>query len=164
MQTLCIKCKGRRFCGRDLCPTLAKSNAIFKVKKNLTKENFLGSTPTPFIGHYGYPYLNVGILSIPEIKPNAWEYDAPKYWAENNYDINQIINFRSSLINSRFKAHAHDKNKLLDISQEVGMASKPVDIEINLDNKPKFKLNTDAYTLPMGPNANLKQEIGRAHV
>ena len=157
MNIQCLKCKGRGFCGRDFCPILAKSNAMFKVKNNLTKEDFLGSSPTPFVGHYGYPFLNVGILSIPEIKENAWEYDAPRHWAINNYKIPEIVDFRSSLINSRFKVHAHDRNKLLEISQEVGMAEKPVDIEVSLEEKPKFRLNTDAHLMPMGPNANLKK-------
>ena len=157
MQSQCLKCKGRGFCGRSFCPILAKSNAMFKVKDKITKEDFLGSTPSPFVGHHGYPYLNVGILSINEIKENAWEYDAPKYWAEHEYQIPPIVDFRSSLINSRFKAHAHDMNKLLEISQEVGMASMPVDVEVNLEQKPKFRLNTDAHALPMGPNAKLKK-------
>jgi len=87
----------------------------------------------------------------------VWEYDAPRYWASKDYNINQIIDFRSSLINSRFKAHAHDKNKLLSLSQEVGMASLPVDIEVDLVERPKFRLSTDAYTAPMGANAQLKK-------
>jgi len=157
MNIQCLRCKGRGFCGRDFCPILAKSNAMFKVKNNLTKEDFLGSSPTPFVGHYGYPFLNVGILSIPEIKENAWEYDAPRHWAINNYKIPEIVDFRSSLINSRFKVHAHDMNKLLEISQEVGMAEKPVDIEVSLEEKPKFRLNTDSHLMPMGSNAQLKK-------
>jgi len=156
MQIQCLKCKGRGFCGRSFCSILAKSEALFKVRKMDFKEDFYGSSPTPFIGHYGYPYLNIGILSVPEIKEDVWEYDAPRYWASNNFEIPRIIDFRSSLLNSRFKAHAQDKNKLLEISQEVGMASRPVDIEVNLKDKPKFRLNTDAYTAPIGPNASLK--------
>jgi hypothetical protein len=119
-------------------------------------EDFAGSSPTPFVGHYGYPYLNVGILSVPEVKEEVWEYDAPRYWANNDFQIPKIIDFRSQLLNSRFKAHAQDKNRLLEISQEIGMASKPVELEVNLQDKPKFKLNTDAYTAPTGPNAGLK--------
>jgi len=157
MNIQCLKCKGRGFCGRSFCAILAKSNAIFKVRDDLDKSEFNGSSPAPFVGHYGYPYLNVGVLSTPYIIDEVWEYDAPRYWANNNYQIPQIIDFRSSLINSRFKAHAQDKNKLLEISQEVGMASLPVDIEINLKEKPKFRLKTDAYSAPMGASGNLEK-------
>ncbi len=157
MQIQCLRCKGKGFCGRQFCPILAKSEALFKVKEQTSKEEFLGSSPSPFVGHYGYPYLNVGFLSLSEVKEDAWLYDSPRYWGLNDFQIKEIVNFRSSLINSRFKAHAHDKNRLLDIGQEIGMASKPVELEINLEDKPKFRLNTDAYTLPMGPNAKLKR-------
>ena len=136
---------------------LAKSDALFKIRDDLDKNDFVGTAPAPFVGHHGYPYLNVGVLSTPFILDEVWEYDAPRYWAAKNYQIPQIIDFRSSLINSRFKAHAHDKNKLLELSQEVGMASAPVDIELNLEEKPKFRLSIDAYTAPMGANAILKK-------
>ena len=39
------------------------------------------------------------------------------------------------------------------------MASKPVDVEINLKDKPRFKFKTDAYAAPTGPNAILKKAI-----
>jgi hypothetical protein len=44
---------------------------------------------------------------------------------------------------------------MLEISQEVGMASKPVDIEIKLKKKPSFRMNFEPYVAPMGPNASL---------
>jgi hypothetical protein len=157
MKVQCVKCKGRGFCGRTFCPLIAKSEAAFQVKQRLGKEDFFGSAPAPFIGYHGYPHLNVGILSLQEYKPDAWLYDAPKYWAEHNYQIQQIIEYRSELVNSRFKAHIKDFNKMLEIEQEIGMASKPVDVEIELEKKPMFRLSSDPYTAPMGPNAKLKR-------
>lgn len=157
MQVKCLKCKGRGYCGRSFCPLIAKSNSMYKVRDDLDKQDFQGSSPSPFVGHHGYPYLNVGVLSTPYIDDSVWEYDAPRYWARNNYQIPQIVDFRSSLINSRFKAHAQDRNRLLSISQEVGMASVPVDMEVNLEDRPKFQLSTDPYSAPMGANAGLKQ-------
>ncbi len=157
MKVQCVKCKGRGFCGRTFCPLIAKSEAVFKIKERLGKEDFFGSAPAPFIGYHGYPHLNVGILSLQENKSDAWLYDAPKYWAEHNYQIQQIIEYRSELVNSRFKAHIRDFNKMLEIEQEIGMASSPVDVEIKLDKKPRFRLSSDPYTAPMGPNAKLKK-------
>ncbi len=159
MNIQCVRCKGRGFCGRSFCPVIAKSEAMFKVKKKarMLSDSFQGEAPAPFIGHHGYPFLNAGVLSLNERKEDAWEYDAPRHWAEKNYDINKIIGFRSELVNSRFKVHAHDRSKLLDISKEVGMASKPVDIEVGLEEKPKFRVQTEAYLAPMGPSARLKQ-------
>jgi len=160
MNIPCIKCKGAtpmQSCGRTFCPIIAKSRAMFKVKDKVVGENFSGSSPAVLVGHFGYPNVNVGILSPNEVSEDAWIYDAPKYWAEHNFQIPELIDYRSSLINSRFKLNVHQQNRFLDVSQEVGMASKPVDVEFNLKQKPKFKLNTDAYHAPTGPNAELKK-------
>ena len=160
MNIPCIKCKGAtplQSCGRAFCPIIAKSEALFKLKDIKMKEDFFGSSPTPFVGHNFYPNLYVGILSPPEQREDAWLYDAPNYWAQKNFQIPEIVDYRSALINSRFRSHIKGHNKLLEISQEIGMASKPVDIEINLTQKPSFKLTTDPYHAPMGPNAKLQR-------
>ncbi len=156
MQPLCLRCKGRGFCGRSFCPIYAKSQAMFKVEKMLDKSDFSSSSPAPFVGHYGYPNVNVGILSPARLDEKAELYDAPQYWAEHNFKIPKIVDLRSSLINSRFKIEIKKQNKFLDISQEVGMASKPVDVEISVDEKPRFRIKVDSYNAPMGPNAKLK--------
>jgi len=156
MQPLCLKCKGRGFCGRSFCPIYAKSQAIFKIEKMLDKSDFSSSSPAPFVGHYGYPNVNVGILSPARLDEEPELYDAPKYWAEHNFEIPKIVDLRSSLINSRFKIQIKNQSRFLDISKEIGMASKPVDVEISVDEKPRFRLKVDSYNAPMGPNAKLK--------
>ncbi len=160
MNIKCIRCKGSdpvNNCGRSFCPIIAKSMARFKVQNKVNKENFFGDAPSPFIGRFGYPHINVGILSV-EDADNSWQYDAPQFWAQYDFGIPKIINFRSSLINSRFKSHVKSRSeKMLEISQEVGMASKPVEIEVNLEQKPKFRVQTDSHLAPMGPNAKLKK-------
>ncbi|MDO9066026.1 MAG: hypothetical protein Q7U96_02960 [Chloroflexota bacterium] len=156
MNILCVKCKGRKLCGRAICPITAKSEALFKVKE-LTEKDFFGSSPAPFVGHYGYPYVNVGILSPPIITEDAWEYDAPRHWAVSNYEIPQIVDYRSALINSRFKAQIKEKSsRFLELSQEIGMASKPVDVEINLKKKPFVRMDFSPEVAPMGPRGELK--------
>lgn len=157
MKILCVKCKGRKFCGRTICPIIAKSEAMFKVKE-LAKKDFFGSSPAPFVGHYGYPYVNVGILSPPEIREDAWIFDAPRQWAKENFEIPSIVDYRSALINSRFKVLVKEKSdKFLELSQEIGMASKPVDVEINLEKKPFLKLDFTPELAPMGPKGKLKR-------
>jgi len=164
MQIQCIKCKGRNpvICGRAFCPITAKAEAMFKVEEIIGKEDFFGASYSVFVGRYNYPNVNVGILSPPKRSNDSWLSDAPNYWANQNFQIRQIIGLRGSLINSRFKSHIFDvrkNNKFLEIGQELAMASKPTDIEVNLDQKPKFRLRTDPYALPMGPNAKLKKII-----
>jgi len=157
MNIQCLKCKGRGYCGRDFCPIFTKARSMFKVKETLNKEEFFGSSPAPFVGRYGYPNINVGILSPTEQTEDAWEYDAPQFWSEHNYQIPELVDLRSALINSRFKINIKNRSKFLEISQEVGMASKPVDIEIKLKKKPSFRMNFEAHVAPMGPNATLEK-------
>ena len=128
---------------------------MFKVKKNLTSNEFATASPAPFVGRYGYPYVNVGILIPPEAK-DAWLKDAPRHWAGKNFQIPEIVDLRSSLVNSRFRANIRKQNKMLDISQEIGMASRPVDIEVRLEDKPRFRLNTSEQMAPTGPLAKLE--------
>ena len=131
-----------------------KFNAI---KQKLTKKDFFGEAPAPFVGRWNYPNINVGILSPVELKENTWEYDAPRHWSSQNYQIPSIVDFRSELINSRFTANIKETNKMLEITQEVGMASKPVEIEINLEKTPFFRVETDKYVPPTGPKAKIQK-------
>ena len=146
-------------CGKGKCPVCARNNAIFKVKSKLEKEEFSSDAISPFVGRYGYPNINVGILAPPEQNEDAWLYDAPKYWAEQSFEIPQIVDFRSSLLNSRYNINIKKRIKLLELSQDIAMSSKPVDIDIQLQEKPKFRLNLDSYMAPTGPNAKLKKAL-----
>jgi DNA repair protein NreA len=135
------------------CPICIKRKSIFNHKNKLIKESFYGSSPAPFIGRFNYPNVNVGILSPQKLGKNNFIYDAPKYWAKNNFSIESIANLRSELVNSRTKVNI---KKYLDLSKEIGMASKPVDIEINLKNKPFFSTTFNTFNAPLGPTAEIK--------
>ena len=159
MQSSCIKCNGRKFCGKSFCPIYAKADNMFKLSRRI-KKDFLSSSPAPFIGRHNYPNINVGVLSPPEKEKDAWLYDAPVYWSEKNFTIKDIITLRSSLINSRFKSNViniKQPNKFLEIAQEIGLAYKPVDIEVELKKEPKVSVRPDSINMPMGPNASLKK-------
>ncbi len=157
MNIQCLQCKGRGYCGRTQCPILAKSNAFFKIKDNFQKQDIYTASPSVFVGRHGYPNLNVGILAPPENTEDVWLHDAQTHWADNNFQINKIIRLRSNLLNSRFKLQIKNTNKLLDISKEIAMAANPVDVEINLKDKPVQKLNFPAFGLPTGPNAQIQR-------
>jgi len=133
-----------------------------KVREiDASKQEFEGSSPPAvFIGSkLAYPAVNVGVMSLSEIKEDAWVYDSPNYWSQQEIDSRQIVDFRRSLINSRFQAKVFDirrNKKILNLVQEIGMASLQADVEIKLNKKPKNKINFDSYLLPMGPAAQLK--------
>src|SRR3989338_9672596 len=101
---------------------IAETN--FKVR-DLSKISMINSLspPSVFIGSkLKYPEVNVGILSPLEKDENAWLYDSEKYWAENNFEINQVLYLRNNLLNSRFRTKANDarlNKKLLEITKEI---------------------------------------------
>jgi len=118
------------------------------------KQDFFGESPNIFIGRFGYPDINVGILGTEDYN----HHDEPLHWSEKNYQIQNIIDLRTSLVNSSFKANVKSfKERFLDISQEISMASKPVDVEVNLAKKPSFSLSFNQDTMPHGPRVKLKK-------
>ena len=150
----CAYCKANH--ESESCPLYLRSLAYFRSKTVVQSESFFGSSPAPFVGRFGYPNIHVGVLTPPEIN-ESWLHDAPKFWSAQDFAIPQIVDLRSALVNSRFKAHVKEKSKWLELSQEVGMASKPVDLEVVLTKKPMFRITTDIHAAPMGPSAELKK-------
>ncbi|MBI2043373.1 hypothetical protein HYT25_03220 [Candidatus Pacearchaeota archaeon] len=149
-------------------------NIKFEVIKKLVDTNFRvknisnlskfesNSPPSVFIGSkLKYPLVNVGILSPLERDENAWLYDAEKYWAENNFSINDVIQIRESLLNSRFQTKVQETksngNKFIQIAKEIAIASKPVDVEIELKRNLSFQNQKDRITTPHGMHAGLKK-------
>jgi hypothetical protein len=146
---------------RDFSKLIAQSGAMFQIIKELKKEDFSGtSPPSVFVGSNFYPNLNVGILSPPAETEDAWIHDAPNFWSEQEFTIKQIALLRSALINSRFNVNIKDVRKqdhFLDKAKEIGIAKKPVDVEIKLNKAPEIKFDFEKILMPMGPRASLKQ-------
>jgi len=146
-------------CGNPNCPICSKAYSFMKIKNKIIKlkENFSTDAVSPFVGRFDYPNINIGMLTPPEHEEESWLYDAPKHWSEQNFQIPRIIDFRSSLINSRSKINVKSRNRFLELNQEVAMASKPVDVEVNLKDKPLLRMNFNNYTAPSGPQAEIKK-------
>ena len=137
------------------------SDINFKYKDFESMSQFDGSSPpSVFVGSkLQYPVVNVGILSPLQKDEDAWVFDKPKYWAENNFQINDIVKLRDSLLNSKFQSNVKDvryNKKFLDLSQEIAIASKPVDVEIELQNKVIFGSEKDRILTPHGMRVSLK--------
>ncbi len=146
-----------RTCSDINCAICVMSIAKFRIKPKLNREEFFGSSPAPFIGRFGYPNVNVGILSPPEVDEDAWIYDAPRYWAAHQYQIPQIVEYRAGLINSHLKANIRSSDRMLQISQEVGMAARPVEVEMLLKKAPVFRMSIDSAAAPVGPSAEIRK-------
>ena len=138
------------------------ADTSFKYK-NLDKISELNtnSPPSVFIGSkLRYPLVNVGILSPLEKDEDAWVYDDARYWAKHDFGIRDVINLRENLLNSRFQSKVTDSRlnkKFVQIAQELAIASKPVDVEIELKKKVGPGIKKDKIILPQGMIAPLKK-------
>ena len=147
-----------------LTPTtlLREYRELFAKVQSLDTSFASNSPPAVFVGRFGYPHLNVGVLTPPQRAADAWLYDAEAYWAQHGFSISQILQLRGSLINSRFKApvkSARTSERFLALSQEIAMAAKPVDVEIELQKKVRVQFDVDQILKPMGPRGSSGMEF-----
>ncbi|GAF91650.1 unnamed protein product, partial [marine sediment metagenome] len=116
---------------------------IDKTQRNV--EIFGASPPGFFVGHFSYPNVYLGPL-VPyqefETGLNISDYhilDAPELWFGKK--MVDVIRYRSSLVRSNFKTNVFigrknrkstpsiKNQRLLETSQELSMAARPVDTE-----------------------------------
>lgn len=144
----------------EVIKKIAETNFKVKDLSKIYKVDSL-SPPSVFIGSkLRYPEVNVGILSPLERDEEAWLYDDEKYWAKHNFEIKHVLYLRNSLLNSRFRTKVTDarmNKKFLDISKNVAIASKPVDVEIGLKNRVQVGRDKDKVLTPLGMSANLER-------
>ncbi len=172
-KNICLRCKGARLlCGKKTCPILLKKSVLkslvpFEFDKTLRNVELSGPSPPGFfVGHFNYPNVYLGPL-VPfqkfEIDQKISDYhilDAPELWFGKS--IVDVIGYRSSLVRNNFKINVNigkrsRKNtipmkaqKLLETSQELSMAARPVDTETKLP-KMNLRMLLDNHALPMGP-------------
>ena len=170
-KNICLRCKGARLlCGKTSCPILLKQSILKtmlpyefgKTKRNV--EIFGASPPGFFVGRYNYPNVSIGpLVPFNEFETNVTDYhvlDAPELWYGKR--MIDIIQYRSSLVRTNFKMNVFvgkqrlkntlpiKTSKLLDASQELSMAARPVDTETKLE-KMNLGMMMDNHALPMGP-------------
>jgi len=144
----------------EVVKKIAETNFKFKDLREISRLDS-NSPPSVFVGSkLKYPLVNVGILSPLDRDENAWVYDDAKYWAEQDFQIQDVIKLRDSLLNSRFQSRVQDSQlnkKFVQIAQEIAIASKPVDVEIELKQRLRFDKSKDKVLAPHGMSAGLKK-------
>ncbi len=145
-----IKTKGRIF------DPIQLKTAFQKQYNKTAKQDYAGKAPNVFIGRYGYPNVNIGILNT----EHYTEHDEPLQWSKHNTQIQEIIKLRTELVNSSFKTNIKKFNtKFIDICQEISQAKTPTEVEIQLHQKPQFKIQFHKESKPHGPNTKLKSAV-----
>ena len=148
MNTSWIKTKGKIFDPIQLKVAWQKD---FNQK---AKQDYAAHSPNIFVGRFGYPNINVGFLNTEQYE----QHDEPLLWSKNNTQIPEIIKLRTQLVNSTFKTTIRSFNeKLIEMAQEISQAAGPVEMEINLEKKPQFRVSMNQEAAPHGPNVQLKQ-------
>ncbi len=154
----CVDCKGSKMlCGRLRCPIIAKMDTFKGIYPDLQKKELFGaSPPSVFIGRINYPNVYVGPM-VPPDSGNTSIYDDTEQW----FGLSQkrILELRLKLVRGKFKANVKDlnqNNRLLDLTQEIGLSKNSIESEMNLKKFPKQQLKLDDNVQPMGPTATLK--------
>jgi hypothetical protein len=130
-------------------------------------KNFTGSSPPAvFVGRAFYPKVWVGILAPPMHSENAEILDFPEKWYEEKASIEKILGYRTQLVYSRFKVSTVKRpaGRLVETTQELAMAKKSTDVEIELKKNPVFKLRLSNWFTPIGNpapilNARLMENV-----
>ncbi len=149
MEELCYRCKGKGLCGKPCKILIALKKFQPKVKLE-----FSGSAPEIFVGRHNYPNVYTGILS-PEEYGSTEKLSMPEIWFKENATIEEIMQLRSQLVYSRFQSNIRKSNRLLEVMQEVALASKPVATEFKLKKKPYVKFQLDLHMPFVGNPAPL---------
>ncbi|WOF15353.1 hypothetical protein F1737_00980 [Methanoplanus sp. FWC-SCC4] len=139
---LCVECKGRGFCGLLRCPVVSRFHAKVNMKP---VDNYMGESPSVFVGSYGYPNVSGGPLMIQE-------NDNPEIWVERGYSIDDVVSLRSRTIRG-----TAIKGRLEDNIQEVALSSVPVDVEVAFEKPVNFDLKFDGTLAPVGLSGDIKK-------
>jgi len=151
---LCLICKGsRRLCGWRFCPLLSREKAIPRIREKVS-ESFFGSSTSVFVGHNFYPNVYVGPLaSMDSESPET--FASPREWFGKPYS--KIIETRSFILRSKYRENIYSRSRFVESNQELALAEKPTDVELDFKKKPSITFEYSDITQPMGPSATLKK-------
>ena len=112
------------------------SNIVNYVKRG----DIQGFTPpSALVGEYNYPNVAVGVVFTNDEK--AQIYDAPRLWAEKNYNVSDIFSLRTRLVNAskNFNVNNINQEELERIRMAVISADQlNVGLKVSSINMPKI--------------------------
>ncbi|HLD58842.1 MAG TPA: Nre family DNA repair protein [archaeon] len=157
--SLCIKCKGKLLCGLSHCPILEKYNSLRRTTSLISGKEFSGSSPpSVFVSWKNYPNVSIAPLAPPVIDEKNSFLDSPEQWF--GLPLEKIVSMREQLIQSNTKVFveeaANPSYSLVNL-QEIAMAAKPVELEIELKKKPVPRLSFHESIAPIGPVGELEK-------
>ena len=156
MEELCIRCKGKGFCGRTRCKILEKVKQ-FSPK---VKEHFSGNSPPEiFVGRVNYPNVFCGILSPNEKEENTEKMSMPELWVKENMSIEEILSNRAKMVYARNKENIKVQKGIKNTLQELSLSAKAVSTEFFLYKKPSLSFSASKFFSIMANPAPLKKAV-----
>ncbi|MDV0441449.1 hypothetical protein [Methanorbis furvi] len=145
MPSQCAVCKGKGLCGLPNCPVTRRFHALKDVRP---VSEYMGASPSVFVGSYGYPRVIGGPLMINDS-------DNPLQWVREGFSIDDIVNIRSRTIRGgkEMDVKLPDTEKI----QEIALSNKPLDVEVAFAKPVQFDLNFDGTVAPVGMSGAMKK-------
>ena len=124
-------------CGISPCPLLTKIKKSVKYKGTKSLAGLVGpSPPSIFVGRYGYPNVRIGPSAnwTPdgEINSDIISSGNPADLFGKSLEVvaskhaNLVTGSKNNLVN-----YENNSNVILEVTQEIAMSAKSVDIEID---------------------------------
>ncbi len=112
------------------------------------------SPPDVFIGRARYPRVTVGAL-VPPYRGDTSVLAEPERWLQLSRE--QIVRGRLSLVRGVAEVDARrPRGRRLEEIVELGISSRPAEVEMELRSKPAFRMPLDPDSQPFGPSAPLR--------
>ena len=145
MPKQCAVCKGKGMCGLPKCPISSRFHALLDTRP---VSEYMGASPSVFVGSFGYPRVVGGPLMINDS-------DNPLDWIAKGFSIDDIVSVRSRTIRGGkdIDVHVPDLGKV----QEIALSSKPLDVEVAFEKPVLFDLNFDGEVTPTGLSGQMKK-------
>jgi DNA repair protein NreA len=149
----CAECKGKGLCGLSRCPIVSRFHAqAASVEK--PSASYRGSSPSVFIGSFGYPDVWGGPLLINDS-------DNPPDWIRQNLGMEDIVGIRARTLrgNSALPSVAVGL-------KEIALSTVPLDVDVEFERPVAFSLSFDGTVAPVGMTGSVKtmDVIGSARV
>ncbi len=123
---------------------------------NLFSSEFISGTspPSVFVGSYDYPKISVGPM-LPPIHGDTGLLDAPERWLGKS--LEEIVNYRLNLVRGIKKISVNEPSgRYIENLQEVAMATKPIDSDIQFQKPTTPITSVDGESAPFGPIGQVK--------
>jgi len=149
----CAECKGKGLCGLPRCPIVSRFQAqVAAAGRPAT--NYQGSSPSVFVGSFGYPDVRGGPLLVNDS-------DNPPDWLRQNLGMEDIVGIRARTLRGSSAIPS-----VAGSLQEIALSTTPLDVDVAFEKPVSFALSFDGTVAPVGMTGSVRtlDVIGSAKI